>query len=212
MNTLPSRIERLETCLAQCRHQLQTQAETLTDLRRGASILRSQSQGMHDELSQLSTHVEILGEKPAQPPQRPSRLLQLIPYIVLLTIGLDFGLKDQSPPPPAATLSSTLPRPAIAQARPQAEDSRKNEAMRLLYEYRLPGTDWDMLDLIGSQEAILGPSPWTMECVSENLCTVSFTAEPLYKFEVNLAAKTVSPTKETIEKLFLSSFSRTAKL
>lgn len=214
---LPSRIERLESCLAGCRGKLRVQERVLVDIRRGAVMLSNRSQGMHETLENLSLHVDILTRTDPMPRRRPGWFLQIVPYLVILAVGLDYRFNTPPLPAPAA-LTADLPKPAIASALPTVEDSRKNEALRLLYEYQVPGTDWDMLDLIGTQEAILGPSPWALECVSENLCTVSFVRregwdeEPLYRFEVNLAAKTVVPAPETVRKLLAASLSRTAVL
>ena len=213
--TLPLRIQRLELCLAQCRGRLQVQDQALADIRRGAMMLSSSSHAMHETLESLGMHVDTLAVADPAPRKKPGRLLRLSVCLVVAAVGLGYNLRTP-PRPAAAPRTESLPRPAIVPSPPAAEDTRQSEALRLLYEYRLPGTDWNMLDLIGPQEAILGPSPWAMVCLSENVCTVSFVRrgdsieEPLYKFEVNLAAKTVVPAPETLRKLLADSLSRTA--
>jgi hypothetical protein len=169
---------------------------------------------------------EIAVEEPTpeQPPRSsPGPLLKSMPYILLLTIGLGYALKGQASPAPALPSAqipvpapvvdapSEAPPPAIgAAAEPTgakpAMGDLESEALRLVYEYRLPGSQREMLDLVGSQEAALGPSPWEVTCSPEARCDVSFAPRrypgsvPLYEFEVDLVRKTVTPSAETAEK------------
>ena len=108
------------------------------------------------------------------------------------------------------TSHAVEPRPPVAapvsvpQAAPAPAESPESEALGLVYEYRLPGTEQSMLELIGSQEDVLGPSPWDISCGDDLRCDVSYTpslpaqAEPLYGFSVDLGAGTVTPSAETV--------------
>ena len=117
---------------------------------------------------------------------------------------MGYGLKSQALSLPQAQAAEAVAPQAVSQP---AANGPQNEALRLVYEYRLPGTDRDMLDMVGSQESIMGPSPWAIECVSDERCDVSFIkrdgadSEPLYEFDVDLAAKSVTPAPETEQKL-----------
>lgn len=148
-----------------------------------------------------------------RPPAGGGTLLRALPYFFIAAAGLGYGLKSQAfPAPEPAAAAVAAPQPP-AYEEPAASEP-ENEALRLVYEYRVPGTDRDMLDIIGTQEAILGPSPWSIECAAEDRCQVSFNlregpdALPIYEFDVDLAAQTVTPTPETAQRLISASLAQ----
>jgi hypothetical protein len=153
----------------------------------------------------------VLPEGPAR--ERGGRTLQCLPYVLIVAGGIGYGWAGHAAAaripasfaPAGVELQSgeaVSPRPASA--------GPESEALGLVYEYRLPGTEQSMLDLIGSQEAALGPSPWDIACGEDLRCDVSFTPrglpglEPLYGFSVDLGAGTVTPSVETVERLLSS--------
>ena len=150
-------------------------------------------------------------DRKADASRNPAKgLLQCLPYLLIAAAGIGYGLTGH-----AVEAGASSPRrpsgDASAVAGASTTGDPGSEALRLVYEYRLPGTDQDMLDLIGSQEEALGPSPWEIECDENSRCDVSFTSrsvaeeEPLYGFEVDLGAKTVTPSPETAERLLSAS-------
>jgi hypothetical protein len=139
-------------------------------------------------------------------------LLRCIPYLLIAAAGIGYGLTSRT-----VEAAAAVPAANASAARPSAEASGvleapasadpENEALRLVYEYKLPGRDQDMLDLVGTREDALGPSPWQMECDESNRCDVSFISrpggdeKPVYEFAVDLGAKTVTPSSATTERL-----------
>jgi hypothetical protein len=123
-----------------------------------------------------------------------------------LTAGIGYAIK--SPTVPDSPLSAPKPFRAAHITPAPVAAAPANEALRLVYEYRMPGSEHDVLDLVGTQESVLGPSPWNIECAPEGRCDVAFykrdgqETEPLYEFEVDLPAQSVTPAPETAEKLF----------
>ena len=106
-------------------------------------------------------------------------LLRCIPYLLIAAAGIGYGLTSRTVEA-AAPVAAAVPEPrrpsgeSLAVAGAPAAGDPENEALRLVYEYRLPGTDEDMLDLVGAQEDALGPSPWEIECDESHRCDVSF--------------------------------------
>jgi hypothetical protein len=144
-------------------------------------------------------------------------LLPCIPYLLIVAAGIVYGLASRNveaaaplaaavdcPRPPSGVASAVAA--SVVAAAPAPSDAQ-NEALKLVYEYRLPGTNQDMLDLVGAREGILGPFPWEIECDESNRCDVSFISrvrgeeEPVYKFAVDLGAKAVTPSPSTAERL-----------
>jgi len=132
----------------------------------------------------------------------PGVVMQAMPYIVLAAAGMGYVLTSH-----ASSAAIADPIPAVAPAANNAAEGPENEALRLVYEYRLPGTDSDILNLVGDKEGILGPSPWDIDCPSHDRCSVVFNVQeasgrkPVYEFEADLLTKTVSPSPETAAKL-----------
>ncbi|MBI5240780.1 MAG: hypothetical protein HY926_09935 [Elusimicrobia bacterium] len=206
-----------------CRQRLQAQDRSVREVCRGALELQAQAAALRARLEDMSRRLQDLGVgvaaasaaatvPPPAPQSVPDRepgkgLLQCLPYVLIVAGGIGYGWTShakESLPSVAAQEAPVLPpEPAVA-AGPESE------ALGLVYEYRLPGTDQNMFDLIGSQEEALGPSPWDIECDEDLRCDVSFTprglpeSEPLYGFAVDLGAGMVTPSDETVARLLSS--------
>ena len=135
--------------------------------------------------------------------------MRCVPYALIVAAGVGYGWASQVPPELLGTSSGSV-APVSESAVGSAAVEPESEALRLVYEYRLPGTDQDMLDLLGSREEALGPSPWDVACGEDLHCEVSFNprsaldVDPLYGFAVDLGAKTVTPFPETAARLLSS--------
>jgi len=227
-SALQARMRRRRQRVEDCRQRLQAQKLAVAEIRRGARDLEAKAAALQGSLNRTRERLQALGAGLAQAalpilpfssavpapkpgsaaprPGSPVLILQALPYLFIIAAGLGYGIKSQASPAPA-------PRPtASAAAAPEQavvpeNNDPANAALQLVYEYRPPGTERDILDLVGMQEAVLGPSPWTIECASEERCNVSFNTrertaeEPLYEFEVDLAAKTVTPSPATAQRL-----------
>jgi hypothetical protein len=222
---LQSRMQQLQGRVEGCRQRLQAQDQSVADICRGALELQAQAEALKRRLEDMGRRLQELGvgvvsiptadaAPAADPPQPPGRepgpgLLKCLPYLLIAAAGIGYGLTSQALPTLAAAPAASVP-PASGISASAAAADPESEALRLVYEYRLPGTEQDMLDLIGSQEEALGPSPWEIACDEDLRCDVSFTSrsvaeeEPLYGFAVDLGAKTVTPSPETAERLLSS--------
>ena len=233
-----SRINQLHWRVEDCRQKLQAQNQSVAGVCRSALELQAQAQALKQTLEDMSRRLQALGvsaapaETPAAPaasvpapaeaapgassdPPQPTGqasgtgMMRCLPYLLIVAAGIGYGLIGHPLPTIAAVPAASVP-PASGISASAAAADPESEALRLVYEYRLPGTDQDMLDLIGSQEEALGPSPWEIECGEDLRCDVSFTSrsvadeDPLYGFVVDLGAQTVTPSPETAERLLSS--------
>ena len=222
---LQARMQRLQSRVEECRRSAQEQDGSVREVCRGALKLQAQAAALKARLEDMGRRLQELGvgvaaaaapppaPQPAAPelpvvaaaPEGPSPAagrspLQCLPYILIVAGGIGYGWTSHAvePSPPVSVPASVLP------AAPAPAESPESEALGLVYEYRLPGTEQSMLELIGSQEDVLGPSPWDVSCGDDLRCDVSYTpslpaqAEPLYGFSVDLGAGTVTPSAETV--------------
>ena len=126
--------------------------------------------------------------------------MRCIPYFLIVAAGVGYGIAGQ-----ASTSEAGLD--VSGPARRVCAGSPENEALRMVYEYRPSGRDQDVLDMLGTKEDALGPSPWQTECDQDNRCDVSSISrdagdgEPLYEFSVDLGAKSVTPSEMTEQRL-----------
>lgn len=219
---LQARMQRLQSRVDECRRSAQEQDRSVREVCLGALELQAQAAALKARLEDMGRRLRELGvgvaavvsaapelpvvpsapqEPPAPPAGRAGRSpLQCLPYVLIVAGGIGYGWTSHAvePRPPVSVPVSVI------QAAPAPTESPESEALGLVYEYRLPGTEHSMLELIGSQEDVLGPSPWDVSCGDDLRCDVSYTpslpaqAEPLYGFSVDLGAGTVTPSAETV--------------
>ncbi len=201
-------MQRLQHRVEGCKQRLAEQNQSVADIYRGALALQAQAAALKKTFDGMAPKLqaEIAGQGFA------GGLLRCIPYLLIAAAGIGYGLTNctvEAAAPMAAEVASLrLPsREALAAVSALAPGDPEREALGLVYEYRLPGTDEDMLDLVGAQEDALGPSPWEIECDESHRCDVSFIPrigrgeEPLYEFAVDLGAQAVIPSTTTVERL-----------
>ncbi|MDD5656719.1 MAG: hypothetical protein PHF00_05635 [Elusimicrobia bacterium] len=202
--------ETLEASLDLCRRALLAQNRSLAEIRRRAENIRACAAAMDGALDRMGDQLrELESRAPARSPIAAPLLagprirlrglaLQILPYLIILCAGLGYGIGSQARPAAPARLA-----PAPLSTAPSPADDVESAALGLVYEYRLPGLERDVLDILGAREARLGPSPWDIECLDEQRCVVAFNdgrtkdGEPLYEFDVDLAAETVTPSERT---------------
>jgi len=217
-----------------CRTRLDAQNRDVTDVCREARDLQSRFAALKESIRATTLRLQAvelragqaavlppsarpapLFPRPAPAAAEPSRARRRLAGaagIALLGAALGCALwlrAPKAPPAAPAPAAPTAPAPRAPGPEPAAQSpgSPEDEALRLVYEYRPPGAERGVLDLVGAQQAALGPSPWVVECASETDCSVSYNQgetedeEPLYEFEVDLAAKTVTASPETALRL-----------
>ncbi|MFA6004800.1 MAG: hypothetical protein WC881_12130 [Elusimicrobiota bacterium] len=151
---------------------------------------------------------------PAAAKPRSNALRFMLHALFAMTLttaaGLGLGLQGQTGP---GSEPAPIPRatPMLdAWAAPLDADTPENEALRLVYEYRLPGMERTVLDLVSDEETVLGPSPWSIEAVGEGRYAVSFDprhdrkSPERQEFEVDLVNQNVTPSPDTTLKLLSS--------
>ncbi|MCX5795183.1 MAG: hypothetical protein NTY77_06810 [Elusimicrobia bacterium] len=230
--SVSSRMQQVQHRVAECKRRLDGQNRSVADACRGALELQARAAALKKNLEDMAQRLQALEASAASAapdtiasapetaaPSRESPgpggaggIWRCFPYLLVVAAGIGYGLTDRNvaAAAPAAAPVSEAWRPAAvawpAAAAP-APGEPANEALRLVYEYRLPGMDAAMLDLVGAREDALGPSPWGIECDESDRCEVTFISraggdeEPLYEFAVDLGAKAVTPSPSTVERL-----------
>jgi hypothetical protein len=233
---LQRRMQELHGRVEECRRSLGEQGRSVREVCRGALELQAQAAALKKRLEEMGRRLQELGvgvsaaavsaeaappcapvpQEPNVPPVLETRRspLQCLPYILIVAGGIGYGWTSHAVEHRALAAaqaeSAGFPGAAAAPAAPSSGAGPESEALGLVYEYRLPGTDQSMFDLIGFQEEALGPSPWDIACGEDLRCDVSFTprglpdVEPLYGFAVDIGAGTVTPSVETVERLLSS--------
>ena len=223
---LAARMRALEARVDACRESLRDESRSVSDVGRRARDIQERAAAVRGSLERLTAELQRLQTakairpipvpvpaaarrtppRPACPRRRRLKLvLPALPCLLLLAAAFGHGIKSQALPaaPGPAQPASTIG----AQSPAAAEGSPENAALRIVYEHRLPGAERNVLDILGAREASLGPSPWTIECLSEERCIVTFNdgrseaGEPLYEFDVDLPARTATPAAQTADAL-----------
>ena len=149
---------------------------------------------------------------PDAPPAPWLKLTSLLPYAALAAFGLGLGLRGPWRQAPARSYAPTNQAPSfVAEAAPTqsliSEEAASDEALRLVYAYQPQGSRKTVRDILSDeieQTAASQSSPWIVERGDDGRYIVSFSpyadasdAAPVYEFEVDLNAKTVTARPET---------------
>ena len=114
------------------------------------------------------------------------------------------------PPPELAAAPEPAPEPA---PQPELTSNEEAQILDLILTYVPPGSRRSIEDLLAPELEAVEGSPWMFARVDKRTTLVSFRgaaddSEPVYEFVVDLDARTVSPSPETLQGLGTSSVAR----
>lgn len=214
------RLERLRDSIIRTRRRLLDHDEIIAGLRAHVGRLQASLEEISARAAKVESALPPLPRKeeplaPAPPPPEMEPRWRFpwshwLAYATLAAAGLGLGLRYPRGPearPPTAPLARAE-APEAPAAESLTEEEASDEALRLVYEYRVPGAGRQVHELISPGFEAADLSQWVLERTGPATYLVIYRPSgdaagppPLYEFEVDLAAKTVAASPQTMRSL-----------
>lgn len=230
---LHERLQRLQESLHSCQAGLAAQQEAAQTLRLKVAKFRQESAELSQRAERAQLRLINVGSategsgpsldtqreaRPQNKPQARKHGSNTLPFLLLIAIGVGYGLQSseltmpqaeaasapryQQPPAPIPVIEA--PPVASAQSVTEAEIDESGEALRLVYESQAPGSKASVLELLGATETSASRSPWEVDRFDESGYVVTYRTPDgtaAYEFETDTASGLVKPSAETAQRL-----------
>lgn len=220
---LHERLDRLKESLQTCQADLDAQREAAQTLRLKVATFRQESAQLSQRAEAAQQRLINVGSGPSLDAQSGARPLPprkhgagALPYMLLVAVGLGYGLQGSALTLPRAEAASApkyrpapVPGPSLEtlsapepQSVTEAEVDESGEALRLVYESQTPGAKASVLELLGAGSA--AQSPWEVDRFAESGYVVTYRGPDggaAYEFEADTASGLVEPSEETAQRL-----------